>query len=61
MIKVISVDGIKLIVKDIEPVSETKKIPKNELPKPKKQNNKSESKKTTNKNKGKKESKGGKK
>ena len=50
MIKVIRVDGIKLIVKDIEPVSETKKIPKNELPKPKKQNNKSESKKTTNKN-----------
>ncbi len=61
MIKVIRVDGIKLIVKDIEPVSETKKTPKNELPKPKKQNNKSESKKTTNKNKGKKESKGGKK
>ena len=40
---------------------QTKNISKNELPKPKKQNNKSESKKTTNKNKGKKESKGGKK
>lgn len=58
MIKVSSVDGIKLIVKNIEPIKEEEKSKKTDLPKPKKQNNKTMSKKTTKKAKEKKESKG---